>query len=132
MVGAVLGAATYGSFRAVSGFDVGLVALFVGFIVGKAVHLGARERGGVRYQLLAVALTYLAVGASYAPLVAAQGGDASIVEAMLALPVAQATSSVVSAVILALALVQAWRMNRGSGLVVTGPYRIAAAGARDI
>lgn len=127
-VGALIGAAIHGAFRAITGFDVGLLALFVGFIVGRAVQLGTGGRGGTRYQLLAVGLTYLAVGASYLPL-ARQGGNERMVLAMLGAPVAMALASIVSAVILVLALIQAWHMNRGVGLVVTGPYRIAAPAA---
>jgi hypothetical protein len=69
IVAAAVGAAVYFSVLAVTGRDVTLVALIVGFLVGKAVRVGARGRGGRRYQWLAVMLTYLAIATTYVPFV---------------------------------------------------------------
>jgi hypothetical protein len=54
---------------AATGREVILVVLVVGFMVGKAVRIGARGRGGRRYQWLAVGLTYLAIATTYVPFV---------------------------------------------------------------
>lgn len=48
--------------------EIGLIAILVGWMVGKAVFVGSGDRGGLRYQILAVALTYTSICASYAPL----------------------------------------------------------------
>jgi hypothetical protein len=69
IVAAAVGAAIYFSVLATTGRDVALVALVVGFLVGKAVRAGARGRGGRRYQWLAVMLTYMAIAATYVPFV---------------------------------------------------------------
>ena len=66
---AAAGAAIYFAVLAATGREVIFVALVVGFMVGKAVRLGARGRGGRRYQWLAVALTYLAIATTYVPFV---------------------------------------------------------------
>jgi hypothetical protein len=60
-----LGAGLYYGVAAISGYEIGLVAIVLGALVGGAVRWGARRRGGAFYQCLAVLLTYLSVGASY-------------------------------------------------------------------
>jgi len=65
MVGAVI----YYAVIAITSFEIGVVAILIGYMVGQAVRKGARGRGGLRFQILAVALTYLSVALAYAPLV---------------------------------------------------------------
>jgi hypothetical protein len=71
-IGAGVGAAfagtlLYWGILAVSGYEFGLIAIVVGYAVGKAVHWGSRGRGGWAYQALAMALTYLAIVSAYVP-----------------------------------------------------------------
>lgn len=65
---AIAGAILYYAVIAITGWEIGLVAIVIGFMVGYAVRRGTRGVGGRRYQMLAVALTYFAVGLAYAPL----------------------------------------------------------------
>jgi hypothetical protein len=65
---AIVGAVLYYAVIAITGWEIGLVAIVIGFMVGYAVRRGARGMGGRRYQMLAVGLTYFAVGLAYAPL----------------------------------------------------------------
>jgi len=65
---AVVGAGIYYAVLAGTGYEVGLISILVGFMVGKAVHWGARGRGGWVYQSLAVFLTYMAIVSTYIPL----------------------------------------------------------------
>jgi len=67
--GALVGAGVYYAVLALTGYEVGLVAIVVGFLVGAGVRWGARGRGGWAYQTLAVSLTYLAIVGTYVPLV---------------------------------------------------------------
>lgn len=67
---AVGGSILYFVVAAITGREFGLVAIVVGFMVGKAVRKGSRGRGGWAYQALAVSLTYLAIVSTYIPLVA--------------------------------------------------------------
>jgi hypothetical protein len=65
---AAAGAMVYYAIRAATGFEFGLVAILVGYGVGRAVFVGSGRRGGRGYQLLAVALTYFAIATTYVPL----------------------------------------------------------------
>lgn len=66
---AAVGAGIYYAVLALSGYEVGIVAILVGYLVGRAVHWGSRGRGGWPYQTLAIALTYLAIVSTYIPLI---------------------------------------------------------------
>ena len=66
-VAAVLGAAVYYGVIALTNFEIGIVAIVIGFMVGWGVRKGAAG-GGRRFQILAVVMTYFAVGLAYAPL----------------------------------------------------------------
>ena len=65
---ALVGAGIYYAVLALSGYEVGLVAILVGFLVGRAVRWGSKGRGGRSYQVLAVFLTYFAIVGTYIPL----------------------------------------------------------------
>jgi hypothetical protein len=65
---AVAGSIVYYAIRAATGYEIGIVAILVGWGVGRAVFLGSGRRGGRGYQVLAVALTYLAIATTYLPL----------------------------------------------------------------
>ncbi|HPU31351.1 MAG TPA: hypothetical protein PK184_01485 [Phycisphaerae bacterium] len=65
IVAGVLGAAIYYGVAAATGYEIGLVAIVVGLLVGGAVRRGSGGRGGWFYQLMAVALTYSAISGSY-------------------------------------------------------------------
>jgi hypothetical protein len=66
---AIAGSLLYFAVAAITGREFGLVAIAVGFMVGKAVRKGSRGRGGWAYQSLAVGLTYLAIVSTYIPLI---------------------------------------------------------------
>jgi hypothetical protein len=65
----IAGAIVYYAVIAITNFEIGIVAILIGYMVGYAVRKGAGGRGGRRFQVLAVALTYLAVGLAYTPIV---------------------------------------------------------------
>jgi hypothetical protein len=82
----IVGAAIYYAVIAFAHLEIGIVAILIGYMVGYSVRRGAQGRGGFRFQVLAAALTYLAVASAYAPL--------AIREAMHdTKPAAQATSA---------------------------------------
>jgi len=66
---AAVGAIVWYGIREVTGYEVGLVAIGVGLLVGVAVQRGSGGRGGVPYQILAVVLTYLSIVSASAPYV---------------------------------------------------------------
>jgi len=67
LLAALAGGAIWYAVRATTGYEVGLIAVVVGIMVGGAVRAGCRRRGGVAYQLLAVALTYFGICVQYVP-----------------------------------------------------------------
>ncbi len=76
---AAVGAALWGVIVKVTGYEIGLIAIAVGWVVGAAVRAGTRHRGGRLYQLMAVALTYLAIVSTYVPYIVAEFRDAEAV-----------------------------------------------------
>lgn len=69
VIAAIVGAMIYFAILKFTGYEVGLVAILVGFMVGKAVIVGSGGRGGAVYQFIAVSLTYLAIVSTYAPFI---------------------------------------------------------------
>jgi hypothetical protein len=61
MVGLAAGALVYGLFMAITGIDVGYLAIGVAWLVARMMMVGSRDRGGPQYQVTALLLTYLAV-----------------------------------------------------------------------
>jgi hypothetical protein len=66
---AVLGTIVWFAITRITDHEFGLIAIGVGLLVGFAVRRGSGGRGGRKYQLLAMALTYVSITASYVPLV---------------------------------------------------------------
>jgi hypothetical protein len=75
---AMLGAFGYWAFIKITDIDWALVSIAVAAFVATAIRKGNGGRGSRRFQILAVALTYLAIGGAYAPFVIAglrEGGE---------------------------------------------------------
>ncbi len=155
VLAAACGAALYFGISRVTGYNLGIVAIVVGWMVGWAVHRGSEGRGGWGYQVLAVLLTYLAVAMSLAPEVAEgfsrnepqaasapsnetqsaggpepiQGpvGAIAIGVVSLAAPVFVGIEAPISGLIYGFALWEAWRRNRRLQLNIAGPFKVRAA-----
>src|SRR2546427_7533549 len=162
---AALGAGVYFGVEALTGYEFGLIAVVVGLLVGAAVRRGSSGRGGWRYQVLAMFLTYSAVVATDSTLIArelkkewgtqaaspvavADGINASsdaapstshrpgplavalglmlIIALAYAAPIMIGITSPLHLLIAGFALYEAWKLNRGVALQVTGPYQAAA------
>ncbi len=65
----VAGAGIWYAVRAITGYEVGLIAILVGVIVGGAVKKGSGGRGGWLYQSLAIFLTYASIVSTYIPII---------------------------------------------------------------
>jgi len=63
--GATLGGAIYFAVTAISGYELSLITILIGWLVGRAIQRGSGALGGRRYQVTAVLLTYLAVAGAY-------------------------------------------------------------------
>ena len=64
---AIAGAVVYYGVMEITGLEIGIVAILIGYMVGWGVRRGAGGRGGRRFQILAVVLTYWSVGLAYSP-----------------------------------------------------------------
>jgi len=166
---AALGAGVYFGVEALTGYEFGLIAVVVGLLVGAAVRKGSSGRGGWRYQVLAMFLTYSAVVVTDSTLIArelrkeiqARADSAGVAPAVAttpaavnavattghqrpgplallfgvivllglayAAPVIIGFSSPLHLLIAGFALYEAWKLNRGVVLRMTGPYQAARA-----
>lgn len=135
---AAAGSLVYFVVLAVTGYEIGLIAVLVGWMVGRAVSAGSDHRGGWLYQAMAIGFTYVAICTSYLPHIVAtwrQSGDASELTGAvmyigaflvsLTLPVATIAAAPIGALIMAFGLYQAWRENKRPELTITGPYTVA-------
>jgi hypothetical protein len=129
---AAVGAAIYYGFAILTDSEWALIAILVGFMVGKAVNVGSGGRGGALYQGTAVALTYAAIVAAYAGLVNhATNGLAVAVMGWFELFMTAAKAPFqdidpINLLIIGVGLFQAWSMNRAAEPVaVSGPYSLA-------
>lgn len=137
-----------------TGYNIGLIAILVGWMVGTAVFKGSESRGGWFYQALAVGLTYFAVAASLAPDVykeittqppaeevevgtpaedAVEASPATNVVLAgvisVAAPVLVGINSPISGLIYGFALFEAWRRTKRTELNIAGPFKLAEAPA---
>jgi hypothetical protein len=67
--GGLVGALLYYAVLKLTGYEIGLIAIVVGLIVGRAVRWGSGGRGGRGYQVMAVAITYIAIVSTYVPFI---------------------------------------------------------------
>lgn len=133
----LVGALVWFAIRRFAHLQIGLVAIAVGFMIGKAVRKGSGGRGGRGYQVLALVLTYCCIAANYMPdVLEALMGSAHnstvtpvlIVFAFgysLALPFLSGAQNFIGLLIIGFALWQAWKLTARRRLPITGPYYIA-------
>jgi hypothetical protein len=136
---AALGGLVWYAVRVLSkGWEVGIIAIAVGFAVGFAVRKGSNNRGGPLYQALAILITYLGICAQYVPDIVAELRDspdaptglvAAVAIGVLALayPFLAGFQNIIGILIIGFALYEAWKLNKRVPLAVTGPFRVEAA-----
>jgi hypothetical protein len=134
ILAAIAGAAIYYGVIALANLEIGIIAIAIGYMVGWAVRKGADGRGGRRFQVLSVVLTYWAVGLAYAPLFLRDSSMPLPVQFfyVFALPITVITaggSGIITAIIVAVGLRQAWQMTAAPTLTIAGPYRVGSGPA---
>jgi len=138
IAGAVCGGAVYTAVLAITHINAALVTILIGWLVGRGVHNGSGGRGGRGYQILAVTITYLAIGfsATLADVLTSDVAHGSIVSGVAICfigtfigSVLMAMTGILGAVITFFGLLQAWKQNRAAEMEVevTGPHALAAA-----
>ena len=143
---AIAGAALYSAFLIFSPIDLSLLAILIGFIVGKMVRKGSGGLGGLPYQLLAVFLTYSSLGLTYLTADLARffrenkgalvmlNSPMFYVECLKILykiPVLRMSASPIMIAFVGFAIWEAWKFNKPLQLVVTGPYRVGEMGTAE-
>ncbi len=131
----LVGALVWFAIRRFAHLQIGLVAIAVGYMIGKAVRKGSGGRGGRGYQVLAVVLTYCCIAANYMPdvLEALSAHNSTVTPELivfafgysLALPFLSGAQNFIGLLIIAFALWQAWKLTARCRLPITGPYYIA-------
>jgi hypothetical protein len=151
------GCALYALVAIVLHAEIGLIAILVGWMVGKAIRHGSYGRGGRRQQILAVLLTYFAITTSYIPVVLYQNARvvqtknapisssapraarprmpfAAVALFLLVLtavgPFVSLTSGIsawISLFILFIGLQYAWKLTGRREIMLMGPYQAEAA-----
>ncbi|MES2982789.1 MAG: hypothetical protein V4727_10790 [Verrucomicrobiota bacterium] len=129
---ALLGMAVYAGVMIMANSEWALISIALGWLVGAAVRRGSMGRGGWRYQLLAVFLTYTAICAAYAVAGWFQTPDQHSVEFLIgliimayAIPFLGGAENIIGLLIIGFGVWQAWQMNRPLQLEITGPHLIA-------
>src|SRR5438552_2749871 len=135
--GAILGLILYSGFTIITGIELGYVSLAVGYIVAKAILLGSQGRGGQKYQMAAVLLTYLAVSGSAVPMFLSYAAHSNkvlplsfLIKWGVASPFLWLTlnplNGIIGLVILLVGIRIAWKMTAGtSQLQIHGPYEVS-------
>lgn len=150
-VGGIVGAGIYYAVLALTGYEIGLVAIVVGLLVGFGVRWGSGGVGGRRYQVLAAAITYVAIVSTYIPFfveefqkqneatetaavepeVEVTAGTfllalAAVILFVLASPFLAGIQNVIGILIIGFALYEAWRVNAHTPLQIEGPFQIGS------
>lgn len=148
---AVLGAIVWHAIRSATGYEIGLVAAFIGIFVGIAVRKGSMSLGGRKYQILAVVLTYVSITMAYIPPIleglranaesSAEKASASgpptpggflvacvyLFLLALASPFLLGFQNILGIIIIGFAIYEAWRINGRQSLAIQGPFTVADA-----
>jgi hypothetical protein len=126
----------YAIFVAVSNIQFALATIGIAIVVAQVVRKASGGVSGRRFQLLAVALTYVASTMGYAPAIfRAVNHSAHPVASPLALvllvgvtlisPFLEITEAPLGALIIGIGLWEAWRRTRAVPLRIEGPFRVA-------
>lgn len=120
----VVGFFVYYLTQVITGWDIGLIAIAVGWAVGAAVRWGSEGRGGQTYQFLAAGITYVAACATYLPSILEHTKLSLISAFVLAMqaPWLEGARNIIGWIILGFAVYQAWIMNRKMNIEISGPF----------
>ena len=137
-VGGLLGAALWYGVRALTGYEIGIIAIAIGYLVGHGIRRGSGGVGGLGFQILAALLTYFWIVVNYVPDLYAGFAQmesateatpatvklASSVLMAFALPFMQGWNNAIGILIIGFGLYTAWTANKRVPLVITGPFTL--------
>lgn len=126
---AAIGSPLYYLVDRLTGYKLSIVAIAIGFLVGRGVRWGTGGRGGVLYQVLAVILTYVAISCSFLPYVLDSNGSLGLsdlpllIPFVVTLPIRLGISSPFLLVIFGIGLWEAWKFTAPVKLAIAGPFQ---------
>jgi hypothetical protein len=132
-----VGAAAYYAIRSATGYDLALITLVIGVIVGIGVRRGAGGSRSRAYRAMAIAITWVAMCSTYIPDVltgfAEDGTQVGAVQMLFAavlslgVPYFMIThAQVLGVIIFAVGIWEAWRRSAPPAFEVEGPFQPAA------
>ena len=139
LLAGIIGCGIYYGVLALTGYEVGLIAIAVGLMVGVAVRNGSGHRGGWLYQIMAMVITYGSIVTSYVPSILREfttNADENLrniptaVAAVIAwviawfAPLLSLPQNLIGVLIIGFGVYQAWKINKRQPLAVTGPYSL--------
>lgn len=129
-----VGSGVWFAVRAATGYEVGLIAVAVGFMVGAAVRKGSNGRGGWPYQALAMVLTYGSIVSAYVPVLLTELNNVGqkppalfLIAVAFAAPFLGGFENVIGIVIIGIGVYEAWKINKRQAFEITGPHRVGTA-----
>jgi hypothetical protein len=140
----IAGCGLYYAVLALSGYEVGLIAIVVGLMVGFAVRNGSRARGGWLYQAMAMIITYGSIVTSYVPQIVSEINKAGGAEPNPALqavmivfawvfswfaPFLGLPQNLIGCLIIGFGVYEAWKINKRVAVAIVGPFAVSASNA---
>lgn len=137
--GGILGAAGYYGVAAIANMEIGLVAIAVGWLVGRAMQIGSGGSGSRLLQVAAAGVTYVALAVAYLAMSAraGTGWGLSVSDALaaasrdpswVALPITDNLRTLpmgaIGLLIVFIGISQAWRMTGPVTVEFEGPFSI--------
>lgn len=100
LLAAAAGALVWYGIRAITQYELGIIAIAIGVAVGIAVRKGAGPSTSVMYRVLAVALAYLSIVSTYIPMIAGEiAEDTALVSGIVTYAVASGISLLIPALL---------------------------------
>lgn len=127
---ALLGAIGWLAITFFSGYELGIIAIAIGWLVGKAVSIGTKRRGGPPARAMAVGFSYLAIISQYLVVETLREGGldhgflAAFGRALIG-PFTEGFSNILGIAILGFGLFQAWQTSAPVSLEIKGPFRLS-------
>jgi hypothetical protein len=132
-----VGAAVYYAIRSATGYDLALITIVVGVIVGIGVRRGAGGSRSNVYRAMAVGLTWVAMSSTYVPEVLAgfrqDGSDIGAAQVIFAAVLSLGVpyfmikgAEVLGLIIFAVGIWEAWRRSAPPAFHVEGPFAPAS------
>jgi hypothetical protein len=131
----IAGTILYSAIIAFANYQLALLTILIGWLVGVGVKKGSGGSGGLGYQVLAVFLTYALCSLAFVPALVATAGDGpdalpTWLAIIISIPISlfipfSGELSIIGIAILGIGMWQAFKVAAETPIELTGPYAIA-------